>query len=269
MSHPIGFIGAAGQRLEAAWHGPRPAGDAADRPTLVLLHEGLGCVELWRDTPARLAELTGLGVFVYSRRGYGRSDPCELPRPTSYMHDEGLLVLPEVLRAVGITRPILFGHSDGASISLIYAGGTPAQGLLGLILEAPHVFIEDCNVEGINAARRAYAEGDLRGRLAKYHGANVDCAFRGWSEPWLQADYRLWNLEEYLPNIGVPTLVIQGEDDEYGTMAQCNAIADGIPHGADVLALPNCGHAPHEEQAEQVEPAIVRFVRTVAGINLP
>ena len=251
------FLEVAGRRLEYAWHGPGP--EAA--PTLVFLHEGLGCVRLWRDFPARLAAATGLGAFVYSRWGYGLSDPVALPRSVRYMHDEALEVLPQVLAAAGIGDSVLVGHSDGASIALIWAGGTSAPGLRGLIVEAAHVFCEDVSVQSIAAAARAYETGDLKDRLARYHGSNTECAFRGWNEPWLDPEFRHWNLEGYLPAIRVPTLVIQGEDDEYGTGRQVEAIAAGIGDRAEVLMLPDCGHSPHRDRPDRVLAAMADFVR--------
>ena len=207
MANSYDSIEVLGQRLECAWLGPKPSNDPDGPPTLVFLHEGLGCVALWRDFPEQLVAATGLSGFVYSRQGYGGSEPCELPRPITYMHDEGLQVLPALLAAAGIKRAILVGHSDGASIALIYAGGTPSPGLLGIILEAPHVFMEDCNTDAIAQVREAYVKTDLRARLGKYHGDNVDCAFRGWSEPWLGEGFATWNLEEYLPNIDRKSVV--------------------------------------------------------------
>ena len=267
MTKKYDSIEAAGQRLECAWLGSAPATEPEGPPTLVFLHQGLGCLALWRDFPAQLVEATGLGGFVYSRQGYGGSEPCALPRPITYMHDEGLRVLPALLAAAGIKRSILVGHSDGASIALIYAGGTPAPGLAGLILEAPHVFMEECNVASIREMQKAYDTGDLRRRLAKYHGDNVDCAFRGWSEPWLQEGFNDWNLEGYLPNIcaekRVPTLVIQGADDEYGTIAQCQSIERGIGPDAKTLLMPDCGHAPHEEQFEKTLSAMVAHINEI------
>ncbi len=267
MTDKYGTIEVAGQRLECQWLGPAPSSDPDGPPTLVFLHEGLGCVALWRDFPERLVEATGLGGFVYSRRGYGGSDPCDLPRPITYMHDEGLEVLPALLQAAGIKRAILVGHSDGASISLIYAGGTPAKELAGLILEAPHVFMEEINVAAIAEACRAYDAGDLRQRLAKYHGDNVDCAFRGWSEPWLGEGFKSWNLEDYLPRIcaekPVPTLVIQGAGDAYGTIAQCHAIERGIGPEARTLFLEDCGHTPHREQYEKTLSAMLTHIRAI------
>ena len=267
-------IEAAGQRLECQWLGPAPSRDAEGPPTLVFLHEGLGCVALWRDFPAKLVAATGLGGFVYSRQGYGGSEPCQLPRPITYMHDEGLTVLPALLAAAGIKRAILVGHSDGASISLIYAGGTPAPGLMGMILEAPHVFMEDTNAAAIQVMRETFETTDLRQRMAKYHGGNVDCAFRGWSEPWLGDGFTSWNLEEYLPPIcaerSVPTLVIQGAEDEYGTIAQCQAIEQGIGAQASTLYLPDCGHAPHQERPGQTLEAMADHIQgIIQGMSGP
>lgn len=253
-----------GLSIECRWFHPA-AGDAA-RPVLVFLHEGLGCVSLWRDFPQRLADATGLSAFVYSRRGYGGSAPCDLPRPISYMHDEGLQGLPQVLLAAGIGGHILVGHSDGASIALIYAGGTPARGLQGLVLEAPHVFVEDISVASIAAARVAYDTTDLRDRLARHHGDNVDCAFEGWCGAWLDPAFRTWNIEPYLPQALVPVLVLQGVDDEYGTQAQCASIAQTSGGGARTVMLPDCGHAPHKDQPARSLTEMAAFIRALPDV---
>jgi len=250
-----------GRRLEAAWHGPSPA----DAPTLVFLHEGLGCVEMWRDFPARLADATGCGALAYSRLGYGRSDPCPLPRPVRYMHDEALAVLGELLEVAGVRECVLVGHSDGGSVALIYAGGTVAAPLRGVICEAAHVFCEDLTLRSIRQAGELFERGDLRPKLAKYHGANTDCAFRGWHDAWLDPDFRQWDLREYLPGVRVPLLAIQGADDPYGTVAQVEAIRKGVPGGAEVLMLPGCRHAPHREQPEATLEAMARFIRKTLG----
>ena len=199
----VRFLQAGRHRLEYAWWGP----SASARPALVFLHEGLGSARHWRDFPRQLSEATGLGAFVYSRLGYGRSDPVQLPRPLSYMHDEAKL-LPQVLGAARIERAILVGHSDGASIAIIYAGSEPGPGLLALILEAPHVFTEEVGLRSIEKAREAFLTTDLRQKLAKYHGHNVDCAFWGWNRAWLDPGFRSWNLERYLPAIRTPTLIL-------------------------------------------------------------
>jgi pimeloyl-ACP methyl ester carboxylesterase len=255
----MNFITVGGNRLEVAWHGPGPA----KAPTLIFLHEGLGCVALWRDFPAKVAAATGCGALVYSRLGYGQSDPCALPRPIRYMHDEGLAVLPALLEVAGIRECILVGHSDGGSIALIYAGGTPALPLRGVITEAAHVFCEDISVQSIAAIKQPYEQGDLRQKLQKYHGENVDCAFWGWNGAWLHPEFRDWNLEEYLPGIKVPLLAIQGEDDEYGTTAQIEAIARQAGAGAEVVLLPNCGHSPHRDQEAATLQAMTRFIERV------
>jgi pimeloyl-ACP methyl ester carboxylesterase len=244
------FLHVRGKKIEAERAGGRRG------PTLVLLHEGLGSVGLWRDFPQQLAAATGLPAFVYSRAGYGRSDPAPMPRPVGYMHDEAAL-LPEVLAAAGIDDPILVGHSDGASISIIHAGsGGKAR---ALVLEAPHVFTEEMGLASIAKAREAYERGDLRDRLAKYH-QDVDAAFWGWNRPWLDPEFRKWNLEAYLPPIAAPILVIQGADDEYGTRKQVDAIAAEAPN-VEVLMLPRCGHSPHRDQAEETLRGIAAFLR--------
>ena len=248
-----------GERLEAVWIGPAP--DIA--PTLVFLHEGLGCVALWRDTPARLVEMTGCGALVYSRLGYGSSAPCTLPRPVDFMHHEGQVVLPDIIRQCGIRNHILIGHSDGGSIALINAGHRPAPGLAGVVTLAAHVFCEDITRRSIEDARQRYVNEDLKARLAVYHGENTDCAFWGWNDVWLDPDFVNWNIEEFLPAIQVPVLAIQGLDDPYGTMAQIEAIqcASGTP--IDVWRLENCAHAPHLERSDVVLPIIRDFIRRV------
>lgn len=250
-----------GRKLEFAWHGPGPE----QAPTLVFLHEGLGCVAMWRDFPAKLAAMTGCGALVYSRLGYGRSDPCSLPRPLGFMHEEGLQVLPDVLAVAGVRRCVLIGHSDGGSIAIIYAGGTVAAPLCGLILEAPHVFCEPVTRQSIRQATAQYHHGDLRQRLEKYHGANTACAFEGWSGAWLHPDFVAWNIEPYIAKINVPMLLIQGEHDEYGTMAQIEAIARQAHAGAEVLLLPDCGHAPHRDQEAATLRAMTNFISRIVS----
>ena len=251
-----GFLRVGGRRLEYAWHGPKP--DAS--PTLVFLHEGLGSVGMWRDFPARLADATGCGALIYSRAGYGKSDPVSLPRPIGYMHDEAIEVLPGVLAAAGVRRHVLVGHSDGASIAIIHAGAKPMPGLLGLVLEAPHVFTEEISVRSIAAAAESYRNSDLREKLRRWHGDNVDCAFLGWNQAWLDPVFLRWNIEEYLPHIAVPALAIQGESDEYGTKAQVEAIAQQSGAAVEVDMLPDCGHSPHRDQPEKVLAAMAGFI---------
>jgi pimeloyl-ACP methyl ester carboxylesterase len=235
----------------------RSAATAAGAPTLVFLHEGLGSVALWRDFPAQLAAATGCAALVYSRLGYGRSDRLPSPREVGYMHDEALTTLPALLETLGIVDPILIGHSDGASIALIYAGsGHPVR---GLILEAAHVFVEDITVASIAEARVAWHATDLRQRLARYH-ADVDGAFMGWNDIWLDPAFRSWTIEEFLPRVTCPVLAIQGADDEYGTPAQLEALARQVRGPIETLLLPQCKHSPHRDQAEATLAAMARFV---------
>lgn len=242
-----------GRQIETQRIGP------AQGPTLVLLHEGLGSLGLWRDFPQKLSDATGLGAFIYSRAGYGQSDPAPLPRPVRYMHDEAEL-LPEILQAAGITDPILVGHSDGASIAIIAAG----QGLAAraLILEAPHVFTEESGLQSIAKIRDLYAQTDLRAKLARWH-KDVDAAFHGWNGAWLHADFRRWNLEEYLPAIRSPILMIQGLNDEYGSAEQLRAIERGASGETAVVLLPDCGHSPHKDKPEETLRAISSFLQRV------
>jgi pimeloyl-ACP methyl ester carboxylesterase len=235
-------------------------------PTIVMLHEGLGSISMWRDFPRRVAEATGHDVLVYSRQGYGRSSPLVAPRPLRFMHDEALVVLPEILNILEIRRPILLGHSDGGSIAIIHAGGSGRE-VAGLVLMAPHVMVEDISVASIAAARIAYAEGDFRARLARHHD-DVDGAFRGWNDVWLRADFRDWSIEEDLPRITCPVLAIQGMDDEYGTMEQVDRIGRAIPH-ARILKLARCGHSPHRDRAEDVLEAIRGLVERVLMTGQP
>ena len=255
----LGFLEVDGVRLETRWIGPPPE----SAPTLVFLHEGLGSVSLWRDFPDRLSGSTGCGALVYCARDMGnpirsrcrgRSASCTTRRKS----------FPKVLQQAGVRDRILVGHSDGASIALIYAGshggGKPA-GLLGLILEAPHVFTEPHGLASIAKMTEVYRTTDLRERLARHHGANVDVAFRGWNDVWLDPEFRAWNIEEYLPSIQAPILILQGEDDEYGTWRQVEAIQrqSGGPVKAVALAL--CGHSPHRELPERTLGEMAAFVR--------
>jgi pimeloyl-ACP methyl ester carboxylesterase len=244
-----------GLSIEAAWHGP--AADAA--PTLVLQHEGLGCVTMWRDFPQVLAARTGCGVLVYSRRSYGMSDPRPLPWPVSYMHDEAHEVLPRVLDAAGIRRAVLVGHSDGASISVIYAGSRQDFRVHGLVLLAPHFFVEDISVASIAAAKEAFEKGDLRERLARHH-KHVDIAFHGWNDAWLLPEFRDWRIEDELAHVRVPILIIQGEDDQYGTRAQIALAEEAAYCPVDALLLAGCRHAPQFDQPEATLSAISDFV---------
>lgn len=252
-----------GGRVEAAWIGPAPE----QAPTLVFLHEGLGCVALWRDFPERLAQATGWGVLVYSRYGYGGSAPCALPRPVSYMHDEALSVLPELLAAAGVREHALVGHSDGGSIALIHAGGARRPGLRGVAVMAPHVFIEDISVRSIAAIGEQFHASDLPDRLRRHHGDNLDCAFWGWQQAWTSPPFHDWNIESYLPRIAVPVLAIQGENDEYGTMRQIDAIVAQAGGGAEAVKLADCGHSPQRDQPDAVLQRLAAFIAALPPIR--
>jgi pimeloyl-ACP methyl ester carboxylesterase len=244
-----------GRRIEAAWHGPSP--DKA--PTLVLLHEGLGCVGMWRDFPAALAARTGYGVLTYSRFGYGKSDPAPLPWPLTYMHDEAFEVLPAVLDQAGVRKAILVGHSDGASIATIYAGGRQDFRVRGLVLLAPHFFVEDISVRSIAEAKEAYEQGDLRERLARHHGDNVDNAFWGWNRAWLDPAFRAWRIDDAVAHVRVPMLIIQGRDDQYGTAAQLELAEADAYCPVETMLLDDCRHAPQVDQPALTLAAIADF----------
>ncbi|MBM4205122.1 MAG: alpha/beta hydrolase [Gammaproteobacteria bacterium] len=232
-------------------------------PVIVLLHEGLGCVSMWRDFPERLAAQTGAEVFAYSRPGYGGSSPVELPRPVEYMHVEALEVLPWVLDAADIGECLLVGHSDGGSIALISAVDALKSHMRGLVLLAAHVFNEAITVANIEAATAAYASTYMKEKLARHHGDNVDVAFSGWSGVWLSPGFRDWNIESCLSRITTPMLVIQGEDDIYGTLAQVDAIRGGVAARIETEVWPACGHSPHREVPERLLARIDIFLQAL------
>jgi len=254
-----GTVTVSGGRLETGWWGPGPA----DAPTLVLLHEGLGCVALWRDVPARLAAATGCGVFAYSRFGYGGSDTTALPRPMSYLHDEALVVLPEVLLASGIRQAVLIGHSDGGSIAAIHAGSSVVYPqLLGLITIAAHFMVEELNIVSIRQIKAEYETGGLRQRLGRYH-RDVDAAFRGWNDAWLDPRFQGFDITGILPNIRVPILALQGADDPYGSDVQIRVLAAQARAPVTTELIAGAGHAPHLEAAGETLAAITDFIATI------
>lgn len=245
------FLTVDGHRLEYAEY---PGRD----PALVFLHEGLGCLALWRNFPARIAAATGLRCIVYSRYGYGQSDIRDKPVTIDYMHREADAALPALLQALDIRNPILIGHSDGASIALL-AAGLPGVAPKGLVVMAPHVFVEEISIASIRAAGKAFADTDMKARMARYH-RDPEKTFRGWHDAWLLPAFRDWNIEACLPSIDCPTLAIQGEDDEYGTLAQLDAVAAGTASPCEVKTLSSCGHAPHKDQPERTEGLMIRFI---------
>jgi pimeloyl-ACP methyl ester carboxylesterase len=248
--------------LEYRMIGPRPH----EAPMLVLLHEGLGSVGQWGDFPDRLATATSAGVFVYSRAGYGQSSPVPLPRPLTYMHDEALDVLPKLLDAIGFRRGILIGHSDGASIATIYAGGVQDHRIRGLSLIAPHFVVENVSIASIAAAKRSYESTDLREKLGRWH-KDVDVAFRGWNEAWLDPEFRKWDISESLAYIRVPVQIVQGEADQYGTLHQIQIAEEECYCPVDVTLLPGIGHAPQREAPNRTLIAISDFVNRILHLH--
>ena len=227
-------------------------------PTLVFLHEGLGSIDLWRGVPDEVAASSGgAPVLTYARHGHGASGPAQMPRPVTYMHHEADVVLPAVLAAFGIERPILVGHSDGASIALLYAGA--GHQVEGLVCLAPHVFVEPESVAGIEQARVVFESTDIAERMSRYHRDPV-ATFRGWNDVWLSDEFRTWNIEDRLPRITASILAIQGLDDQYGTIAQLDAIAAGVFGRFERRVLDGVGHSPHTEARTEVVAAIAEFV---------
>lgn len=258
------FLDIRGRRIEVeCLPGLDAAGSDKDAPPVVFLHEALGSIGLWRDFPALVSRATGAPAIVYSRYGLGRSEPLREPRTRDYLHAEALETLPDLLRRLEVREPILFGHSDGASIALIHAGAG-REPVAGLILEAPHVFIEDITLAGIRAAGEAYADTDLRSRLARHH-LDVDRTFRwGWHDIWLDPAFADWNIEDCLSGITCPVLLIQGEEDAYGTAAQLEAIAAGVSGPCETLMVRACGHTPHREARDAVLAATTDFIGRIA-----
>ena len=241
--------------LECRWVGA----ETSAHPPVVFLHEGLGSVAAWKQFPQQFCAAHGLRGLVFSRCGYGRSTP----KPTEErwgpdtMQTQAVELLPELFKALGIVRPWLFGHSDGASIALLHAARFPVA---GIVVVAPHINVEDVAINSIAAARLAYESTDLRQRLARYHD-DVDSAFRGWNDMWLDPAFRSWNIEAELAAITCPVLAVQGEDDEYGTLEQIRGIARRVPH-TRLLVLAHCAHSPHRDQPERLTEEAGTFITT-------
>ena len=255
---PSGFLTVGASHLEYRMIGPSP--DSA--PVIVMLHEGLGSAGLWGDFPEKLQAATGVGVFVYSRAGYGNSTAVKRPRPLDYMHVEALDVLPKLLAKIGFRRGLLLGHSDGASIAAIYAGSRQDHRVQGVVLIAPHFIVENISVASIVQIRNSYATTDLKEKLARWH-KDVDNAFYGWNDAWLDPDFRQWDISEYLAYIRVPVAVLQGVDDQYGTMRQVEIAQEECYCPVDVTVIPGAGHQPHREAPGATLDAISEFANAV------
>jgi pimeloyl-ACP methyl ester carboxylesterase len=256
-----GLLQVGNAQLEYRMIGPRP--DAA--PTIVMLHEGLGSVTTWNDFPQKVAEKTGAGVFVYSRAGYGKSSGITLPRPLDYMQREATDVLPKVLDRIGFRRGILFGHSDGATIAAYYAGSVQDHRVRGVILMAPHFFMESSNIDAIKKTVATY-ETKLRPRLARHH-ADVDTAFNGWSGAWLDPGFLKFDTTDALAYIRVPVLVIQGAADPYGTLQQVKVVEDECYCPVETLVLEGTGHAPHREKQAETLNAVGEFADQIFRVH--
>jgi pimeloyl-ACP methyl ester carboxylesterase len=255
---PSGYLHIEGHDLEYRMLGPAPE----QAPTIVMLHEGLGSAALWGDLPQELQAATGAGVFVYSRSGYGASTPAKLPRPLDYMHREALEVLPKVLDDIGFRRGVLVGHSDGASIAAIYAGGVQDHRVRAIALIAPHFIVEDISVTSIAEIKTAYETTNLREKLARWH-KDVDNAFYGWNGAWLDPAFRNWDISEYLAYIRVPIAIIQGADDQYGTLRQVEIAREECYCPVDVTLVRGAGHSPHREAPGATLQAISDFANAV------
>lgn len=257
MAGERAFVEVAGGSIEYELR----SGDA-ERSPLVFLHEGLGSIDLWRGFPDDVRAATGdRTTLVYARHGYGRSAPATSPRPLEYMHHEADVVLPQLLGRLGLDRPVLVGHSDGASISLLYAGA--GGEVCGIVALAPHVFVEDATIAGIEAARIAFTTTDLPVRLARYHD-DPAATFRGWNDVWLSQEFRGWNIEDRLGGVAAPVLLVQGTADDYGTLAQLDAIGRGIRGPCARVVVDGAGHAPHLDARDRVVAAVADFVASVS-----
>ena len=259
------YIYAAHHRLFAQFIDP-VSDNPPKKPALIFLHEGLGSIAQWRDFPACLSTITGLPSLVYERWGYGNSDTLNIPRNVHYLHDEALNSLPDVLKQTNINDAILIGHSDGGSIALIFSA-IHGNKVRGVITEAAHVFVEDVTIAGIREAVELYRTTDLKDRLHKFHKNNTDLMFRAWADTWLAPWFRNWNIEEYLSRITSPLLVIQGEDDKYGTSAQVESIVSQVGGPVEGFIVSNCGHVPHHQARESVLNKMARFIRSLAHSN--
>jgi pimeloyl-ACP methyl ester carboxylesterase len=259
---PSGFLRVGASDLEYRMIGPAPA----DAPTIIMLHEGLGCAGLWGDFPDRLQAATGAGVLVYSRAGYGASTPVTLPRSLDYMHVEALDVLPKLLDGIGFRRGLLLGHSDGASIAAIYAGGVQDHRVRALAMIAPHFFTEDSGLRSIAEIRTTFEASGLRSKLMRWH-RDVDNAFYGWNDAWLDPEFRNWDISEYLAYIRVPIAILQGDADQYGTIRQIEIAREECYCPVDVTIIPGAGHSPHREAPDVTLDTISEFAKRILYLH--
>jgi len=259
---PTGFLRIGAAELEYRMIGPAPA----DAPTIVLLHEGLGSMALWGDFPDQLQAATGAGIFVFSRAGYGASTSVPLPRPLDYMSIEALEVLPILLARIGFRRGLLLGHSDGASIAAIYAGGKADHRVRGVVMIAPHFVVEDMGVAAIAEAKKAYETAGLKAKLARWH-RDVDNAFYGWNGAWLDPKFRHWDICDYLAYIRVPVAIVQGSEDQYGTIRQIEIAKEECYCPVDVTMIPGAGHSPHREAPRLTLDSIAEFAKRILFLH--
>lgn len=235
-----------------------------EKPTIVFLHDSLGCIQLWRDFPEKLAEATGCNALVYDRQGYGKSGPfITTDRENNYLEKEAD-VLHKLIEKTGIKEVILFGHSDGASITLHAAANYPSD-FIGIITEGPHIFVEDLTRKGVSDALEAFNTTDLKERLQKYHGDNTEDLMAAFTKIWLSEKYRPWTMEPSLPRIECPVLVIQGEEDEYGTMNQVNRVLELVSGKAEKFVVPSVGHTVHKEAAEVTLKRATSFIKELVS----
>ena len=260
FTNQIFHVYVAGNRLRVKTIEPVKASGAENQTTLVFLHEGLGCIELWRDFPEVLCASTGCRGLVYERKGYGGSGILPGPWKEDYLIEESSVDLPELLKTCNIDDVILIGHSDGGTIALIMSA-LNSDVVRGIITEAAHILVEDITIAGINKAVEAYEKDNLKDKLARYHKENTEMVFRRWADRWLSPEYRDWNVKEYLPKISCPVLAIQGEDDEYGTPAQVEGIASLVSGPVDTNLIPDCGHIPHFQARDTVLAEMTRFIK--------
>jgi pimeloyl-ACP methyl ester carboxylesterase len=262
-TRPI-HVSAAGCLLRVKRIVPEAASVLKRPPILVFLHEGLGCIEMWRDFPETLCNSAGCNGLVYDRRGYGQSEKFEGPWPLNYLEIESLIYLPELLKQLSIDKAVLIGHSDGGTIALLTAASHPNL-VEGIITEAAHIFVEQITIDGIHKAVQAFETTSLKEKLSRYHQENTETIFYRWADRWLSSEFRSWNIRKELPKITCPVLLLQGEDDEYGTRDQIDGIADRVSGPAHARLIPRCGHVPHFQARDAVLSEMKRFIEGLSS----